>query len=81
MKKMIAALMTSAFVLTGVVAMADTAPAAKPAAKKPAMAMKKPAAKKPAMAMKKPAAKKPAMAMKKPAAKKPAAMKPAPKKS
>ena len=57
MKKMIAALMTSAFLMTGVAMAAD---AAKPAAKKPATAMKKPAAKKPAMAMKKPAAKKPA---------------------
>lgn len=68
MKKILAALMTSAFVMTGVAAMAQSP---KPAAKKPAMAMKKPAAKKPAMAMKKTAM----------AAKKPAAMKPAPKKT
>ena len=55
MKKLLAALVTSAFVMTGVAAMAaDTAK--KPAAKKPAMAMaKKPAAKKPAA--KKPATK------------------------
>jgi len=63
MMKMIAALMTSAFVMTGVAMAADTAA---PAAKKPAAAAKKPAAKKPAMAMKKPAAKMAA----KPAAKK-----------
>ena len=68
MKKILAALVTSAFVMTGVAAMAQSP---KPAAtKKPAMAMKKPAAKKPM-----------AMATKKPAAKKPAAMKPAPKKT
>lgn len=73
MKKILAALMTSAFVMTGVAAMAQSP---KPVAKKPAMAAKKPAAKKPMLAMKKPAAKKPAMA-----AKKPAAMKPAPKKT
>jgi hypothetical protein len=68
MKKILAALMTSAFVMTGVAAMAADAP--KTTDKKPAMAAKKPAAKKPAMAM-----------AKKPAAKKPTAMKPAPKKT